>query len=71
MGQYHGSARTVAAVHRAIQHSQESLNQLAERYDLNPKTVAKWQKRTQASRAKSAAFYRADDRTGSNYCGVS
>jgi hypothetical protein len=47
MGQVlHGSARTTAAVRRAIQHSQESLNKLAERYDLNPKTVAKWKKRT-------------------------
>ena len=46
MGQIlHGSARTTAAVRRAIQHSQESLNKLAERYDLNPKTVAKWKKR--------------------------
>ncbi|MCH8744920.1 MAG: IS481 family transposase, partial [Chloroflexi bacterium] len=36
MGQVlHGSARTTAAVRRAIQHSQESLNQLAQRYDLN------------------------------------
>ena len=42
----HGSARTTAAVRRAIQHSKESLNQLAQRYDLNPKTVAKWKKRT-------------------------
>jgi transposase-like protein len=47
MGQLlHGSARTTAAVRRAIQHSQESIAKLAERYDLNPKTVAKWKKRT-------------------------
>lgn len=47
MGQVlHGSASTTAAVRRAIQHSQESLNRLAERYDINPKTVAKWKKRT-------------------------
>ena len=47
MGQVlHGSASTTAAVRRAIQHSQESLNALAERYDINPKTVAKWKKRT-------------------------
>ena len=40
MGQVlHGSARTTAAVRRAIQHSQESLNKLADRYDINPKTV--------------------------------
>jgi transposase InsO family protein len=42
----HGSARTTAALRRAIQHSQESLAHLAERYDLNAKTVAKWRKRT-------------------------
>jgi hypothetical protein len=46
MGQLvHGSARTTAALPRAIQHSQESLAKLAARYDLNPKTVAKWKKR--------------------------
>jgi transposase InsO family protein len=47
MGQLlHGSARTTAAVRRAIQHRQESIAALAERYDLNPKTVAKWKKRS-------------------------
>jgi transposase InsO family protein len=47
MGQLlHGSARTTAAVRRANQHSQESLAKLAKRYDLNPKTVAKWKKRS-------------------------
>lgn len=47
MGQIlHGSARTTAAVRRAIQHSQESLRALARRYDINAKTVAKWRKRT-------------------------
>ena len=46
MGQIlHGSARTTAAVHRAIQHSQESLRVLAKRHGINPKTVAKWKKR--------------------------
>jgi hypothetical protein len=46
MGQLlHGSARTTAAVRRAIQQSQESIATLAERYHLNPKTVAKWKKR--------------------------
>ncbi len=40
-----GSARTTAAVRRAIQHSQESLRALAKRPGLNPKTVAKWKKR--------------------------
>jgi transposase InsO family protein len=47
MGQLlHGSARTTAAVRRAIQHSQESIAKLAKRYDLNPKTVTKWKKRS-------------------------
>src|SRR5215218_4122858 len=46
MGQVlHGSARTTAAVRRAIQHSQESLRSLAKRYGINPNTVAKWKKR--------------------------
>jgi transposase InsO family protein len=49
MGQLlHGSARTTAAMRRAIQHSQESLAKLAARYDLNPKTIAKWKKRAYA-----------------------
>ncbi len=55
MGQVlHGSARTTAAVRRAIQHSQESLRSLAKRHGINLKTVAKWKKRTSA----------ADQRTG-------
>jgi hypothetical protein len=41
----HGSARTTAAVRRAIQHSRESLRVLARRHGLNPKTVATWKKR--------------------------
>ena len=49
MGQIlHGSARTTAAVRRAIQQSQESLAKLAKRYDVNPKSVAKWKKRAHA-----------------------
>ena len=52
MGQIrHGSARTTAAVRRAIQQSQESLAKLAKRYDLNPKTVAKWKKRSHVTDA--------------------
>jgi transposase-like protein len=47
MGQIlHGSATTTAAVRRAIQHSQESLRALANRYGINQKTVAKWKKRS-------------------------
>jgi hypothetical protein len=37
----HGSARTTAAVRRAIQHSQERIGRLAARYHVDPKTVAK------------------------------
>ena len=47
MGQvHHGSATTTAAVRRAIQRSEASLRTLAARYGVNPKTVAKWRKRT-------------------------
>jgi transposase InsO family protein len=47
MGQVlHGCATTTEAVRRAIQHSQESLRSLAKRYGINPKTVAKWKKRS-------------------------
>ena len=46
MGQVlHGSATTTAAIRRAIQDSQESLIALSQRYDINPKTVAKWRSR--------------------------
>ena len=46
MGQVlHGSACTTAAIRRAIQHSQETLQGLATRYSITPKTVAKWRKR--------------------------
>lgn len=69
MGQVlHGSARTTAAVRRAIQHSQESLSQLAQRYDINPKTVAKWKKRTHV---EASALYGANAGAGSSLCGVS
>ena len=47
MGQVlHGSATTTEAVRRAIQRSQESLRILAKRHGINPKTVAKWKKRS-------------------------
>lgn len=46
MGQIlHGSAKTTHAVRAAIQRSKASIKELAERYDLNPKTVMKWRKR--------------------------
>lgn len=47
MGQIlHGCATTTEAVRRAIQHSQASLRTLAKRYSVNPKTIAKWRKRS-------------------------
>jgi transposase-like protein len=50
MGQVlHGCATTTEAVRRAIQHSQESLRALAKRFWIDPKTVAKWRKRTSVS----------------------
>jgi transposase-like protein len=52
MGQVlHGCATTTEAVRRAIQHSQKSLNALAEQHGINPKTVAKWKKRSFANDA--------------------
>ena len=47
MGQVrHGSATTTHAVRAAIQRSQASLAQLSRELGINPKTVAKWRKRT-------------------------
>ena len=47
MGQIlHRSATTTEAIRRAIQHSQESLRTLSRRHGINPKTVAKWRKRS-------------------------
>jgi transposase-like protein len=46
MGQVlHGRATTTEAVRRAIQSSQASLRTLAQQYNINPKTVAKWKQR--------------------------
>ena len=47
MGQIlHGSATTTHAIRAAIQRSKATAKELAERHGLNPKTVAKWKKRT-------------------------
>ena len=52
MGQIlYGSAKTTKATRLAIQNSKESLNKLAKRYGLNPKTVAKWKRRSFVSDA--------------------
>jgi len=46
MGQIlHGSAKTTHAIRTVIQRSQATLKELAQQYDINPKTVAKWRKR--------------------------
>ena len=47
----HGSARTTAAVRRAIQPRQERLAKLAKHDDVNPNTVATWQTRPQGHEA--------------------
>jgi transposase-like protein len=47
MGQIlYGSAKTTHPVRTARQRSKASIKELAGRYDLNPKTVIKWRKRT-------------------------
>ena len=71
MGQVlHGSATTTEAIRRAIQHSQASLRELAKRYGINPKTVAKWKKRgprsTICDRPEGAAVNGAVGRGGSH-----
>ncbi|KAF0220434.1 MAG: integrase catalytic [Rhodospirillaceae bacterium] len=45
-GLLHGSARTTPRIRAELQASKESTRSLAEQYGLNPKTVAKWRKRT-------------------------
>jgi len=42
----HGSATTTHAIRAAIQRSKASLQALSDRYGINPKTVAKWRRRT-------------------------
>ena len=42
----HGSARTTPRVRAELQAAQETTRSLAARYGLNPKTVAKWRRRT-------------------------
>src|ERR1700694_5527190 len=45
----HGSTTTTEAIRRPIQRSEESLRTLARRHGINPKTVAKWRKRSSTS----------------------
>ncbi len=47
MGQVlHGSATTTHAVRAAIQRSKASVQELSQRYGINPKKVQKWRKRS-------------------------
>ena len=48
----HGSARTTPRVRAELQASQETTRTLAARYGLNPKTVAKWRRRTSTADAR-------------------
>ena len=43
---FHGNTRTTQAIRGELPRSTESLEVLAARYRLNPKTVAKWRGRT-------------------------
>src|SRR3954449_6571762 len=47
----HGSARTTPRVRAELQRSQDATRRLAAHYGLNPKTVAKWRKRTSTADA--------------------
>ena len=47
----HGCARTTPATRRLIQQSTESLQTLALRFGIDPKTVAKWRGRTTTEEA--------------------
>ena len=71
MGQIlHGSATTTHAIRAAIQRSQATAKELAERHGLNPKTVAKWKKRTFVHDApmRSKAPLRRDNQGERAYC---
>src|SRR5829696_1973004 len=64
----HGSARTTPRVRAELQASQEATCALAARYGLNPKTVAKWRRRTTTadapmgpSRARSTVLTEAEE----------
>ena len=47
----HGCATITPATRRLIQQSTESLQKLAKRFGIDPKTVAKWRKRTSIEEA--------------------
>jgi transposase-like protein len=72
MGQVlHGSATTTHAI-PAIQRSKASIQALSDRYGVNPKTVAKWRKRTSPEdRPMGPKFYGALGRRGAPHRRVS
>ncbi len=47
----HGCAKTTETIRRAIQNSKESIAKLSKYYNLNPKTIIKWKKRSFAKDA--------------------
>ncbi len=47
----HGRAKTTETIRRAIQNSKESIAKLSRYYNLNPKTIIKWRKRSFAKDA--------------------
>src|SRR5438045_130697 len=59
----HGSATTTEAIRRAIQRSQESLRTVAKRHGINPKTVAKWRKRSFVADLPSQRYRTPPDQT--------
>lgn len=74
MGQVrHGCATTTHAVRAAIQRSQASLATLSGELGINPKTVAKWRKRTTVEDLKTgpkALIHHPVRSRGGNCCGV-
>ncbi len=58
-----GSATTTHAIRAAMQRSKASVQELSERYGINPKTVQKWRKR---SSVEDAAMGPRERRRGSS-----
>lgn len=49
----HANAKTTPKIRKEIQESEESIAKIAERYNLNPKTVVKWRKSSEVEDKKS------------------
>ena len=49
---YHPRAKTTVAIQKEIQESKETVDVLAEKYRLNPKTIQKWKHREDLTDAK-------------------